>query len=533
MTTPNEARLLQENEALRRENQRQAGEIERLIQENKLLRARIDLLIRKIFGASSEKLDPGQLELLLEGTEVKKPEASGAIDALEADNEKEAGKQPKARSERELIKDKLDTLPTEDIIIEPVEVMADPEAWRHVDDEITRQLDYVPPRYFCRRIIRRRYAKRDRPDLPPVVAALPTMLERSIAGPGLLASVLVGKYCDHLPLYRQEQIMRQRHDINLPRQTTCRWVEMAADWLRPVYQNIIGGVLGGGYVQVDETVIKYLDPGNGKARQGYFWTVKRPGGGVFYRWETTRSAACLERLLPGNWNGIIQCDGYAAYQAYVKGREADIGLAGCWAHVRRKFVDAKDQARLHAGLVLRQLQYLYRLEQEMRDKGLPAKLRQRERQWKAAPVIARIGRMLEVMKRRHLPASLMGRAISYTRALWPLLGTYLRDGRVEIDNNLVENAIRPTAVGKKNWLFIGQAEAGERSAIIYTIIGNCRQHGLDPQEYLRDVFTRMPMMSAKEYPSLDPARYAEAKRMAEARARLVSPKPIAADLVTA
>ena len=133
----------------------------------------------------------------------------------------------------------------------------------------------------------------------PIIAPLPDCLqERGLAAPGLLAQGLVSKYCDHLPLYRQEQIFTQRHKINLPRQTLARWVELAAEWLKPIYENIRTGVMAGGYVQVDETPVNYLEPGNGKTKQGYLWTGSRPGGDVFFRWETSRSAACLDNIIP-------------------------------------------------------------------------------------------------------------------------------------------------------------------------------------------------------------------------------------------
>ncbi len=142
-----------------------------------------------------------------------------------------------------------------------------------------------------------------------------------MVGPGLLAQILVGKYCDHLPLYRQEQIFLQRYRVHLPRQTLARWVELAADWLRPIYEHIRTGVLAGGYVQVDETPIEYLEPGNGKTKQGYLWTVNRPEGEVFYCWHTSRAAACLEEIIPADFAGIIQSDGYSAYRAFTDRRK--------------------------------------------------------------------------------------------------------------------------------------------------------------------------------------------------------------------
>ncbi|MCP5556803.1 MAG: transposase [Verrucomicrobiaceae bacterium] len=271
MMTPLEARLTKENEALRQENARQAQEI-------KLLREKIDLLVRRVFGASSEKMDTDQLLLALEGAEAKKPEASSdALAALEAEPEKTVKPARKPKKKGGISDELLDSLPAVEVVLVPEEVRAEPEAYRLVDEVVTKQLDYQPPRYVCNKIIRQRYARIDEPHRPPVIAVLPTMLERSKAGPGLLASILTAKYCDHLPLYRQQQIAKWRHGIELSRQDMSRWVGLAAEWLQPIYQIILGGVLDGEYAQVDETVIKYLVPGSGRAQHGYFWTIKRPG----------------------------------------------------------------------------------------------------------------------------------------------------------------------------------------------------------------------------------------------------------------
>ena len=180
-------------------------------------------------------------------------------------------------------------------------------------------------------------------DQAPVIAPLPEKLqERGLAAPGFLAQVVVAKYCDHLPLYRQEQIYARRHQVPLSRQTLARWVAMVADWLKPIYEQIHTGVLAGGYVPVDETPIDYLEPGCGSARQGYLWTGSRPEGDVVFRWETSRAATCLDHLIPGTFTGTLQCDGYSAYPAFTKGRGDTIKLAGCYAHVRRKFFEAAE-----------------------------------------------------------------------------------------------------------------------------------------------------------------------------------------------
>ena len=352
-------------------------------------------------------------------------------------------------------------------------------------------------------------------DAVPVIAPLPErLLDRSLPAPGLLAQILVGKYCDHLPLYRQEQIYAQRHQVPLPRQTLARWVALAADWLRPIYEHIKTGVMADGYVQVDETPIHYLAPGHGQTKQGYLWTGSQPGGDVFFHWAVSRATACLDDVIPATFTGTIQCDGYAAYRAFANARGPGITLAGCWAHVRRKFYEARESSPRLAGWLLGQIQHLYRIEAHLRAQRAGPNLRAAMRASQSRPIIKRIERALLKLKAggRQLPQSPLGIAIDYALGQWRTLETYLNDGRVELDNNLVENAIRPTAIGKKNWLFIGDAEAGERSAIIYTIIECCRRRGVDPFAYLRDVLTRLPQMTNRQIPEVLPANWAKKQR---------------------
>jgi transposase len=298
-------------------------------------------------------------------------------------------------------------------------------------------------------------------------------------------------------------------EYGYPGTTLVRWVELVARWLKPIYQCIRTGVMAGGYVQVDETPVRYLAPGNGKTKTGYFWTTSRPGGDAVYQWETSRGAACLDKVLPVDFKGTVQCDGYAAYASFARHKE-HIQLAACWAHARRKFYEAREQDPPIAGWLLRQIGHLYRLERKLRLGRSGPRLRDAVRAHQAKPIYQRLHRVLTrlTMKRRYLPRSRMGLAIAYTLNLWRLLGVYLGDGRVEIDQNLCENAIRPTALGKKNWLFIGEADAGERSAILYTIVESCRRRGLDPYAYLRDILTRLPNATNWQIKDLTPQAWA-------------------------
>jgi len=497
--TPREAQLTQQLEQA-------LGVIASLQRENQLLHQKVDLLVRRVFGSSSEKLDVAQLQLLQLPEAATTPEPAPVADAV-------AVRTPRARQPKP---PRLpDNLPVVEEVIDPEPVKAQPENWRLIGQEISEQLDYEPGRFLKRRTVRRKYVHRTELDTVPVIAPLPQCLqERGLAAAGLLAHILVSKYCDHLPLYRLEQIFARRHGLNLPRQTLARWVELAADWLKPIYEQIRTGVLAGGYVQMDETPVQYLEPGHGKTRQGYLWTGSRPGGDVFYTWHTSRAAVCLDTIIPVDFKGTLQCDGYSAYPAFAGGRQGAIVLAGCWAHVRRGFYEAREQSPKVSGWFLRQIQTLYRIESVLRDKKAGPALREAARAHQSQPIVQRIHRALVRFKTlgRFLPKSLLGEAMDYALGQWPTLQVYLSNGRVEIDNNLVENAIRPTAIGKKNWLFMGEAGAGQRGAIIYTLVESCRRRDQDPYTYLREVLTRLPRMTNHQIPELTPAAWCKARR---------------------
>jgi transposase len=481
------------------------------LRENQLLREKVNLLLRRVFGASSEKLDPAQLQLLLLGTEPVPP----AVDEQKVQAAK--AKAPAQAPRQAKVPRLPQNLPVVEEVIDPEPVKAAPEQFRQIGQEVSEQLDYEPARYFRRRLVRRTYVSKTEPDHAPVTAPLPpTLQERCLATPALLAQILVSKYCDHLPLYRQEQILARRHGINLPRQTLARWVELAAHWLTPIYQQIKAGVMGGGYVQLDETPINYLEPGAGRTLKGFLWTGSRPGGDVFFDWHASRAGACLDSVVPVDFQGTVQCDGYAAYDRLALRPNKAIQLAYCWAHVRRKFNEALEGSPRTAGWVVKQIQLLYRIESRLRETKAGPALRQALRASQSKPVVERIQQACAKLigSRRFLPSSAMTNALDYALAQMPGLTVYLEDGRLEIDNNLVENAIRPTALGKKNWLFIGEEQAGERSAIIYTVIETCRRRGLNPFAYLKDVLTQLPQMTIQQVPNILPEVWGKPLRKA-------------------
>jgi len=473
--------------------------------ENKLLRQKNQLLLKRLFGRKSEQLDPRQLPLLLgELEQLEVPVATPPPD----DTPPTRPRGKRGPREARLPED----LPTEEVVIDPDEVKRDPTAYRCIGQDVTEELDVNPAQYVRRLYIRRKYVAVGREPGKPVQAAMPKRpIEGSYASAGLLTDIVLKKYVDHLPLHRQEQILHRRYGIELSRQTMCDWVWRVADWCKPVVQLIRAELQSCGYLQVDETPVRYALAEGGGSAQGYFWVFRDPASRqVLYEWYTSRSARCLDGMC-GNFKGKLQSDGYIAYPSFVATHEA-IDLAGCWAHARRKFHEAQEDAPALAGWFLHQIGLLYRVEAKLRAQGASPTLRGVVRAAESQLVLDRIEKALRLKVSSPLPKSPMGLAIAYALGQWKYLVKYATDGRLEIDNNGVENAIRPTALGKKNWLFIGHPEAGERSAILYTLLENCKQLDIHPGEYLKDLLTRLPGLKINEIADLTPARWKAARQ---------------------
>lgn len=509
--SPRDALLQQENATLREMNktlQAQIGtltqRIEQLTQDNAVLRLKVDAMARKLFGKSSEKLDPAQLQMVFEalqnegpGSELKKSEASGSnADNSEAEADKGVSVAKPVKRRKRTLEDIIEGLPVVDVILEPEAVKAEPEAWRCMGEEVTKLINYTPGRFNCERLIRRKYVRKEAAYEAPIIAPLPTLQDRCIATPKLIAHTLSNRFELHLPYYRIEQ-MYERAGVPIPRQTLCGWSGMAHDACALIMKAIKREVFADGYVQIDETPVKYQDPERqGLCGTGYLWVVHNPVRNIsLFEWHTGRAAACLESLVPPEFTGLIQCDGYSAYESFIKSpaRKGSIQLAGCLAHARRKFFEAKAEGT-DPQWVLLQMQHLYQIEARLREaRAGPLEVRAL-RQEQSVPILARIKERLEELQNKstHRPRSLTGAAISYTLNQWDKLTLYVRDGRVQIDNNLVENTIRPSAIGKKNWLFMGDARSGARAATFYTLIGNCHREGINAEAYLTDIFTRLP-----------------------------------------
>jgi len=385
----------------------------------------------------------------------------------------------------------------ETVIIEPEEVKADPELYERIGEEETFEVDITPPKLFKRKIVRPKYRFKLERQRPPVVAPAPARpIEGGYASAGLLTWVVLSKYLDHLPLYRQEK-MSSRWGAYLSRKTMADWVETVAEWLKPIYNHMRYSLLAGDYIQADETPIRYQDPDQkkGKSEQGWMWLISKPGGDVVFDWRLSRRHGELTSLLDG-YTGLLQSDGYEAYGKY--GQRDGVTWIGCWAHARRKFYESLDNHPREAGLVLGLIARLYACESRYRDEVLNPESRKRRRVGEQQRILKWIRITLRICAQRALPKSRLGQACAYALTHWEPLTAYLDHGIVEIDNNLIENAIRPSALGKKNWLFIGSRQAGQRSAIIYSLAISCQRHGIDPHLYLKDVLSRLPRMTNRD-----------------------------------
>jgi transposase len=379
---------------------------------------------------------------------------------------------------------------------------------KQIGREITTEYDLVPAKLILRRTIRPKYGPCE-PDCGCGVAIAPLpprLIPQSKLGLGLAVHILLNRFDDHVAYYTLERIFAERFGAAIARQQMVQWVEKIAFWLQAIYNLIWEEMRAGPYLQIDETPVKVLDPEvKGKAAKGYLWFYSVPGGDVLLEFHSSRGHQVpLERLK--GFRGTIQADGYKAYQT-LQGKMPGLRRIGCTSHSRRKFHKALKESVSDALWFIGQIRRLYKLERQAADWSGPERLSLRRKE--AAPIWkAMKQRALELTAAQtHLPQSSMGKALRYFLNEYTALVGYLRRPEFQIDNNLIENDVRPSAVGRRRWLFIGHPDAGWRSAVIYTIIQSCRRRGINPQDYLTDVLERLPSMKNHEVHQLLPSRW--------------------------
>lgn len=455
-------------------------EIERL----KLLIARLK---RLQFGRSSERIDRqiGQLELVLEDLETNR-----AAQTIRQESPA-ASSAPKMKPMRRPLPAHL---PRERVVHEIACTCSDCGVpMRRIGEDMAEVLEYVPASFKVVRHVRPKFACARCERI--VQAPAPTRpIARGIAGPGLLAHILVSKYADHLPLYRQSQIY-ERQGVELERSTLADCVGGAAALLEPLVEALARYTLESGFLHGDDTPVPVLEPGRGSTKTGRLWTYVRDGrpwaegapAAVFFRYSPDRKGERAESHLK-SFIGVLHADAYAGFdRLYEAGR---ITEAACWAHVRRKFFDIHESnGSPVAAEALARIRALYEIEEAIR--GRPPDERRAMRQARAGPLIAELKAWLEATLAKVSTKSALAVAIRYALSRWTALVRYCDDGHIEIDNNAAERALRAVALGRKNYLFAGSDAGGERAAAIYSLIGTAKLNGLDPEAYLREVLERI------------------------------------------
>jgi transposase len=513
-----EQELIQHQQALSEHQQELIKHQQELIQHQQLLaeaRTYIADLKRQLFGPKADKLNPEQEEQLrqvageLQEHNQRPPPVSR--DVLEPD----LPPPDKEKLKREL-RQRRHPLPAvqlevQRVIMEPVDKVCGTcqEPGRKIGEEVTTEYEYVAAKLVCKETVRPKYAHACA--CAPVVVSIaplpPRLVPQSKLGLGLAVYLLLSRFDDHIAYYTLERIFRERHGVIIPRQQMVQWVEKIAFLLLAIYHGIWEELQATGYLQVDETPVKVLDPEvKGKAATGYLWFYSHPQGDVFLEFCTGRGREGPEQRLAG-FTGTIQTDAYGVYDSLRRQRPTALKRLGCLAHIRRKWYKAAEESCGEAIWFIAQIRQLYRIEDETRDLNHPERKAIRRQQ---APALWR------AMKRRalalkanpcFLPQSSLGKAVKYFLNEYTAAVGYLRDGQFQIDNNLVENDVRPSVIGRKRWLFIGHPDAGWRSAVIYTIIQSCRRRGINPQEYLTDVLGRLPAMKNHEVKDVLPSRW--------------------------
>lgn len=467
----------------------------------------IAALQERLFGSKSERVDPDQYQLEFGEGLLGKPEPPTPCEsegAPEAEDGRIGKRTEKRRSKGDLFPRNLPVVIDE--IAVPAEVEVDPGAYVEIGEEHHDELEAVRASLYWRRRTRKKFKRKDdRGSVPVMVTAPEPSVPGTKVSAGLMAMILADKYVDHLPHYRQSDRFLRRFGAELSRQTINRWTHAAAEFLMPVSEAIKAKLREAEVLQIDETPGDYLAPGTGKTGLGYLWYYRDAVAGTVYcDWQLGRGHEKMFGMLGFDgaegsvpFTGTIQCDGYSAYRA-LEARREGIQLGACLAHMRRKFYEARQQAPQVVMPILELIAKIYRVEDWLRQSAPPSECRELARRGNARKLVHQLKKRIHTEREKHFPRSKLGEAIGYALGQWNEFERYLDDGRMEIDNNLIENAIRPAKLGLKNYLFFGSAEAGATSALFYTLVGNCKVHGIDPERYLAVVLDRMTCKTTDE-----------------------------------
>ncbi|MEI8125877.1 MAG: IS66 family transposase [Parachlamydiaceae bacterium] len=492
-------------------------EVSHLRDENELLKSQLKLvkeqfewLRRQVFGQKSEKTI-NEEQPNLPGMEQLATEDKSETKTIRPHQRKKPNRNGKDAITLP------DNLPVEtrmiDIPEEKKRCEQTGESLVKIGEEITRKLAHKPGSYFIKEIIRPKYAVPKNPDAGIMTAPLPeSLLERCVADESLLADILVKKFGDHLPLYRQCEIL-SREGILISRQILCQWVVRVGMALKPLYGAMVERILESGNIFIDETPIKMLAPGKGKTQTAFMWVL---AGGLaqnpsyrIYDFYENRKHCNVTKILQG-YNGVLHSDKYGAYEALANAKQ--FIWCPCWSHIRRKFFEAEAGDPKFREWVLRRIRCLFMFDRVAWARSPEERLRIRKE--KEEPIIDELIKAIKekLIDGKILPKSKLKEALGYFCGLIPYMKNYISHPFARLDNNVAERAVRPLAIGRKNWLFVGSEDGGEAAAIIYSLIQTCRALGVNPRDYLEDVMRRLMSHSADKIDELLPDNWAAAQK---------------------
>jgi transposase len=483
--------LIRELLATNREQQRRIDQLSH----------QVDQLTKRLYGPRADRLHPDQASLFDDPPPADTP-LSPPENPANSSTESTPASQRRGHGRR--------TLPTnlkrvtEMVDIPEAEKLAYGGVWIKIDEVVSEQLDYTPSSLFVRQIVRPKYVIRfdDQPDQLRLADLPPQALSRCKAAPGLVADVIVSKLVDHLPLYRQEQ-RYARQGVSIARSTLCDWMAEAAEVLTPLWQLLKTSVLAAGVVHTDDTPIPVQDPDREHCRTARLWTYVSKGGTVYDATETRSRDGPIDFLR--GFQGYLQCDAYAGYDELVRRSKGTVVTVGCWAHVRRKFVEAQKASPREAHEAVARIRQLYDVERTARERNLSDIALSQYRQEQAKPLLDSLAAWLETQRAKAIPRTPLAEAIGYAINQWSTLKVYVGDGRLAIDNNTAERAIKPFAIGRKNWLFFGSDRGGRTLATLASFTATCQQFGIEPWRWLRDTLTQLPLTPIDQLAKLLPS----------------------------
>lgn len=472
----------------------------KLEQENSYLKFQIEQFKRAMYGSKKERFiaseNPEQLAIPFE---IDQQEVAQAVESVKEQITYEREKTSKKHQGRMALPSHLEV---KEIILEPTQNV---EGMKCIGQEITDELEYAPAKLFINRYIRNKYISEadDKGNQQVKIADLDFRpIPKCIAGTHLLTQIIIDKFVDHLPLYRQIQRF-SREGVDIPSSTIDSWVGLISQLLRPLYESHRQHTVKNGYLQADESPIKVQDKDKkGATHTGYMWVYHAPiPQSVYFDYRKGRGSEGPLEMLNG-FEGYLQTDGYGVYPQFAL--KENVTQVACWAHARRYFEKALDYNKTNASHVMLLIQKLYEIERKATSENLSAQEKHALRLEESHPVLNEIGNYISVQSKLELPKSPLAKAYDYCLKRWDSLMAYLKDGNLHIDNNLVENAIRPLAIGRKNYLFAGSHEAAKNIAMYYSFFATCKKNNVNPSKWLHHVIENINDTKTSELHNLLP-----------------------------